>query len=398
MAAILKRKYKVKLADGRTIEKECRTWVIQYRDAAGKIKRAKGYRDYGATKQLAAKIEKRIARGEQALVDEYAGEKARKMAEHIAEYVADLRAKGRDAKYIYNAEHRLTILADACPWKTLGDVEPNSFVTWRQAQAAGRFNGPGRDGTKVSAETLNQYLETAVAFCNWCAANKRLPGVPRGNGRVMATVLAGVGKVEGQAKRKRRALTDAQVMALLAIAPEDRRIIYRVALALGIRRAELDALEWGDVRLNAIRPYVQLRAEATKANRADRLPMPASLAADLRARRPADARDKAKVFPTGVPSIEDWRADLATAKIPWMDEQGRQADFHGGTRKTLCTRLHRAGVPLVTAMRIMRHTDSKLTLVDYTDDSQLGVEDAITSLPELTTPAAAAPAAVAAIG
>jgi len=142
----------------------------------------------------------------------------------------------------------------------------------------------------------------------------------------------------------------------------------------------LEQLVWGDVLLLPTRPAVQLRAEATKARRPDRVGIPQTLADDLRALRPPDAKDSDRVFPA-VPPIEDWKADLAAAGIPYMDDMGRQADFHGGTRKTLCTRMHRAGVPLAVAMRKMRHTDSRLTLVDYTDDDGLEMDAAV--LPEL---------------
>ena len=93
--------------------------------------------------------------------------------------------------------------------------------------------------------------------------------------------------------------------------------------------------------------------------------------ADLRAARPAGVSDAAAVFPR-VPSLVWWKKDLAAAGIRYMDEMGRQLDFHGGTRKTLCTRMHRSGVPLASAMRVMRHTNPRLTLVDYTDGEQLG--------------------------
>ena len=132
--------------------------------------------------------------------------------------------------------------------------------------------------------------------------------------------------------------------------------------------------------MSAIKPYARLRAEATKAGREDIVPVPQSLAEELRKQRPEDASDADRVFPT-VPSLTLWKHDLRAAGIPYMDAMGRQADFHGGTRKTLCTRLHRAGVPLATAMRIMRHTDAKLTMKTYTDDELLGVADTV--LPEV---------------
>jgi hypothetical protein len=44
--------------------------------------------------------------------------------------------------------------------------------------------------------------------------------------------------------------------------------------------------------------------------------------------------------------------------------------------------MHRAGVPLATAMRLMRHKDSRLTMVDYCDDEQLDTLRAVESLPK----------------
>jgi hypothetical protein len=106
-------------------------------------------------------------------------------------------------------------------------------------------------------------------------------------------------------------------------------------------------------------------------------------------------KDPDRVF-ADVPDIDQWREDLAAAGIPYLDDLGRQADFHGGTRKTLCTRLHRSNVPLATAMRVMRHTDSRLTLVDYTDDEQLAVAAAcLPEVPAAVVPTTAAPVAVA---
>ena len=387
MAWLVKRSYTVTLPDGSRERRKCEHWTIQYRDAAGQVKSAKGYTDKAASKQLAAKIELAIARGEQAMVNPFSPHKAGAFKDHVRDYVADLRASGRDDLYVYNADKRLALLADGCGWKTLADVESNSFIRWRETQRAAKCTRRGRLGEKVSAETLNQYLRVVRAFLNWCAQNGRIEGVPV-KGKTVALALANVAKVEGPAVRKRRALTDEQVSALLAVAG-DRALVYRTGMAIGLRRDELEQLQWGDVGLRATRPYIQLRAEATKARRGDRLELPQSLAEALRQDRPADAKDGARVFPDGVPSIDQWRADLAAAGIPYKDDQGRQVDFHAGTRKTLCTRMHRAGRSLAEAMKVMRHTNAKLTMVDYCDDEQIGGAP----LPE-TLPAPAPAAAV----
>jgi integrase len=382
MASIIRRTYKVTLPDGTVETRECDHWTIQYRDAAGRIKRVKGYADKGATKQLAAKLERNLARGEQGLIDPHREQKARPLSEHLTDWVTDRTSAGRSADYLDNCKKRITILADACGWKCLTDIDPNSFLRWRDKAKKTPRNGTVKGQQTVAATTLNQYLDSANAFLNWC--------VKPGN-RIPANPLRDVDKVSGEKVRQRRALSDEQVSALLAVTPESRLLVYRLALATGLRRGELEDLVWGDVRLTAIPFAIQLRAEATKAKRADRVYIPASLAEDLRKEKPKNAADTAPVFPE-VPPLEDWKADLKAAEIPYRDEMGRQVDFHAGTRKTLCTRLHRNNVPLVTAMKVMRHTDTRLTAVDYTDDSQLGTESVILPEPVIKAPAKSASA------
>lgn len=369
---IIKRTYKVKLPNGKIVVRKCEHWTIQYRNAAGKIKRKKGYKDKRATEQLAARLQLAMDRGEEDLIDEFKVQKATPLDEHLAAYLADLEAAGRDDKYIENMGHRIKSLLAECNWTQTAHIEPNAFLRWRQSYKQGQRKGKSHPAQGASATTLNQYLDSARAFCNWMRKTKRIASNP----------LAEVDKVEGSKRRLRRALTDEQVTALLAAAPADRKLVYRLALSVGLRRSELEALQWGDLHLAAIRPFIRLRAEATKARRGDLLPLQQTLAHDLRTGRPDDAKDTDAVFPI-VPGLNLWKEDLKTAKIPYADEMGRVADFHGGTRKTLCSRMHRQGIPLAVAMRIMRHTDARLTMVDYADDEQLGTEEAIDAMPEL---------------
>jgi integrase len=277
----------------------------------------------------------------------------------------------------------------------LGQINPEDFSGWR--------NQAMKDGVlkRSSATTINQHFDTVSAFCNWCVEKNRLRRNPLLHPNTNQPLID---KVKGAKVRQRRALSDDAVARVLAAASEYNRLVYLAALATGLRRAELEDLQWGDVRLNAIPGRVQLRAEATKANRADSIPLRSDLALKLRQYRPAEAQDSERVFPI-VPPIEQWKADLMAARDAWLEEattdeeraarnrsdflkykdaQGRQADFHGGTRKTLCTQMHRANVPLATAMRIMRHTDARLTMVDYCDDEQLDTLNAVEKVRELT--------------
>ena len=116
MASIIKRSYKATLPDGTIETREGEHWTIQYRDAAGRIKRVKGFKDKGATKQLAAKLERNLARGEAGLIDPHREQKARPLSEHLTDWIADRSAAGRSADYLDKCQKRINILAKSCGW------------------------------------------------------------------------------------------------------------------------------------------------------------------------------------------------------------------------------------------------------------------------------------------
>src|SRR5208283_1468124 len=68
--------------------------------------------------------------------------------------------------------------------------------------------------------------------------------------------------------------------------------------------------------------------------------------------------------------------------IPYRDELGRYGDFHA-LRYTWATFLQCNGVAQRFAMKLMRHSDIKLTSKVYTDEMQLPIYDAIKNLPRL---------------
>ena len=365
MANAYRRTYKDR--DGR--KRKVRTYTVDWCDANGAWQRlTTKYTDKQAAEDMGNRLERESAQGLEGRRDLYAESKARPLAEHVADHWADLEAMGRAEKYIDNGRRRLAKLARECGWTCLDDLTADSFVRWRTATK----------GKRQGATTLNQYLDTARAFLAWCVRHKRI----RDN------ALAAVGKldVSRDVRRKRRALSVDQLRRLLDVAPAARAQVYLTAVYTGLRRAELAALRWGDVRLMATTPYIQLRAEATKAHRADRVPLRGELADALRQARPANATDIAPVF-TDMPTMPNYRADLRAAGIPYKDAQGRQADFHA-LRHTFGTMLAQSGTGVRTSMELMRHTDVKLTMGVYCDPHLLATASAVENLPTLTGPGA----------
>ena len=81
-----------------------------------------------------------------------------------------------------------------------------------------------------------------------------------------------------------------------------------------------------------------------------------------------------------IPRMPEFLADLKRAGIQEFDALGHRADFHA-LRHTLCTGLGRVGVAPRAAMELMRHSDMRLTNMNYTDISQLPLLEALYKLP-----------------
>jgi integrase len=166
-----------------------------------------------------------------------------------------------------------------------------------------------------------------------------------------------------------------------------RWVIYLTAALTGLRRTELKRLRWGDVHLDLATPYILLRAIATKARRADMVPINPELLEALRDHRTHCPLigDNDPVF-EAIPKYATYRKDVEKrAGIPWHDSYNRLASFHC-LRKTFATYLALADVPLRTAMELMRVTSAGLLNQVYTDAKLLGTAAAAARLPRLVRP------------
>ncbi len=356
------------------------TWMIRiYYN--GKPKLIEGFTDKGATVAKANDLERRKAKGEADLIDPFEAHRKRPLAEHVADWIGELKQLGRDHVYIGQCEFRMGRMIQECGWKTLDTIGVESFIRWRTTATAkvGTSHEPGANIGPMSARTQNHYLTTAVTFARWAVKRKRVASHP----------LAEISKVDtaGKLKRQRRALTEDEVAALLAVVPARHQLAYRMILSTGLRRDELKQLQWGDVKMNAPMPHIQLRAETTKAKRADALPLRADLVELLKAHR-GETGDSERVL-RAIPNMEGHKRYLERAGIAYLDDRNRRVDFHS-LRHTYGSLLAKAGVAPRVAMSLMRHTDMRLTMNVYTDPRIFDMAGAVEKLTALAPEQAAA--------
>ncbi len=310
----------------------------------------------GRLRKIVARLEREAAG---VGVPEHLREAAQKpLAAHVEDFLADLRASGRAEMYQANLRCRLTKLFKDCGWQHLKDVTSDSFMAWRSKQT-------------FSAKTVNDYLDAANGLMKWMHRAARLEENPLKTVRKVKTA--------GQETVQRRALSDDEVQRLLEVAGP-RRPVYLTALNSGLRRAELAALQKGDCLLYGDNAYLKVRASTTKNNKAATIWLNDEVAAELKALVKPGANPSEPVFER-IPDMDQFRNDLAAAGIPYVDAQGRRADFHA-LRHTLATNLARCGVLPRVAMEFMRHSEMRLTNKTYTDVAHLPLAEAAEMLPQ----------------
>jgi integrase len=282
----------------------------------------------------------------------------RPLSEHLRDFLGDMRRRGKSQKYLANLEFRVGRLIAECCWRTSGAVSADSFQTWM------------RGHPELKDKTANDYLEAARCFFNWLVKLGRA-----GTNPLLAVEKA---KTKGGKAAEVRAFSDDEMVRLLPVADE-RKTIYLMAAHTGLRRGELAALKWGDVHLDAVTPFVGVRASTTKNGKAAEMRLLPELVAALAELKTNEARDDEAIF-KNIPRIERFYRDLEKAGIRLKDGQGRKALFHS-LRHTFGTNLARGGVASRVAMALMRHSDRRLTDKIYTDENLLGTWAAFDHLP-----------------
>ena len=413
-------------------------WLAKFRDENGAIQEVStGCRDKQAASAALVELERRAERIRSGVLtaseDAIARHSTAPIAEHFDTYREHRVARELNAVRIKNADSRLKRLADECGFRKLSDLTGEAMSQWLGLQLELGM-GPG---------TRNEYLKEVVTFGNWCVRTGRLnlnpfASIPRANAKADCRrkrraldeqelekllyvarwrPLAEYGRetvplapndsskrskwkkapitldtLEGSVKLARQRLMDNPDFARkLDQRGRERALVYRTLVLTGLRRGELASLTVGAIALDETSPYAILAAGDEKNRKGSEIPLRADLVAELREwiadKRKAfsgssDEFSQQPLFSVPASLLKVLNRDLAAAGIPKTDSRGRTVDVHA-MRMTLATMLNKSGVAPRTAQEIMRHSDIRLTMENYTDARLLNVSGALDSLPEL---------------
>ena len=343
---------RVPVVDGKGRQVYHPAWRFQYLDYQGRTKTATGYASKDKTYKLALEIEaehRQIREGHKPVPQSADRAALRPFPEVVAEYLAEGNSRGGRGGRPWGERHakmrrdQLRWWQEQAGFTTLADLDnclPRVEKILRDEAARGR-----------SGKTLQNKSSSLQAFCRWCMQRGYLDKDP----------LQHLGKFNTSPRTKRRALTRDEVRRLIEVAPEPRRLLYKVALATGLRANELRSLKVADLKYDF--KSLTLHAEWTKNRRPGLQPLPDSLFDELVERsKDKDLADELLTV-SKHHLTENLYRDLKSADIPRWTPEGH-VDFHA-LRNTCATVLIEMGADIKTVQTIMRHHSIDLTLNVY---------------------------------
>ena len=403
----------VRAADGRLrVRDEAATYTAKYRDADGVVREvATGCRDADAAKAKLADLMRTAERIRTKVISrtdaEVANWQSVPLADHIADYLADLRARGVNADRVKTSETYLATDAAGCAFKWLWDLNADALRKWLRSDSA------------MSAATFNWHSGLWVAF-GWWLAGRRMNGKKKSNSgdrRLASNPFDGLGLKDESADRRRtaRSLTVDEMRRLLdqarrrpvedalrvtrgpnagaltaKLSPErraalerlgcERELLYKTAFLTGLRLNELRTLRVVDLSFGDV-PFVALRSANEKNRKGSTIPLRGDLAGDLRKWIAGKGHDE-PVFDVPSGLLRILNRDLVAAGIDKIDDRGQRVHLHA-LRHSTASHLSAVGVSPRTAQSVMRHSDIALTMRTYTDERLLETAGAVALLPDL---------------
>jgi integrase len=395
-------------------------YYIDYFDEHRKRCRVKGCADKGASERIARKLESEVALRRRGVIsardDALAAHAGRPLAEHLDAWHARLTADGDTPKHAALSLDRARRVVGLVMGAALADIDAPKATKRKARKAFGdrlaAAIAPARlaDLTADRVQEALATLKAAGRSLQTCNHHRTaIRGFSRWAwkvGRTADDALVGVAGFNVQTDRRhdRRTISVEELQRLIDAAHNGptyqqmtgpaRALVYRLAVATGLRYSELSSIRPESFDLSGDRPTVTVTAGYTKNGDPATLPIPSDLAADLPpflATVPAGS----PVFPLPEKGAKMIRADLARAKISYRDAAGLVFDFHA-LRCQCATLADAAGVSPRVVQRLMRHSTLELT-GRYTRPRAHDIDAAASALPSLR-PSSHDPEALAATG
>ena len=326
-----------------------------YKDSKGKRKFFTGTTNRVETRRMAERLEdehRQVRLGYRPPPKKFHEERKRPFSEVVDEYRAWGESKGGRNGMPWGEVHARMRKAHLEWWRErlglriLADLDgilPRVESAMRKLQAEGR-----------SGKTLQNYSESLCAFCNWAVDR----------GYLLEDPLKNLSGYNTRPRSYRRAMTPEEIQRLLQAAPDDRRLLYEVALSTGLRAKEIRSLKVKDLSPDSC--GLNLHARWTKNRKQSIQPIPKWLFEKLEKESFGKPPSSPLLY---VPShtARELDKDLEAADIPKSTEEGK-VDFHS-FRSIFITRVIEAGANVKEAQALARHSTPELTMNTYAKTS-----------------------------
>lgn len=364
------------------VNEESRHWYAYRRDGKRQIK-VRLFTDKAASQTELAKMNTSLERSQAGMVDPRKKHLEAPAADHLEEFLPVMRATGKSGK---DKDRKEAILrAFAATLGTLSDL--SHAAVDRYLAAVGGSSGNKR-----------KHLSAVSVWVTWLLRKDRIAAnpldrvdVPAGGAKTKerrALAVPLVQKLLDATRRRPLAAFVARyggevrgpVRKTLERRGRERALVYKTAVYTGLRLGEIAALRPCHLELGRQPfPRLEIPGRMTKNGQQARLLLVPGFAAELAAwiKETRKGPDE-PLFHVPQASVRIMQKDLKLAGIPYRTSQG-DADFHS-LRMTSNVMLGQAGIPARIRQLFMRHSDIRLTMATYDDESFLDLESAVKAM------------------
>jgi integrase/recombinase XerD len=360
---------------GKKVNGKSRKWWGRFKDETGKEKRVPLAADKPAAHAMLGELVKKVERRLAGIEDPFETHQKKQLSEHSDDFLAYLANKESSWVHIRKTKQRVRAIIEGCKFLRIGDISAS-----RVQEFLGQLRAKGR-----SVASSNHYLRAIKIFTRWLVRDRRTSD----------DRLTHLSRMNAETDRRwiRRPLTTEEFVKLLDatepgpaiqnVTGPDRAVLYLIGAYTGFRRNEIASIKPTSFNFDSSPETLTIEAAYSKHRRTDVIPLRGDFADRIRvwlASKPGLVHDQVLFDITKKRTAEMLKQDLERAGIPYVDEQGRVADFHS-LRKTFITNLSKAGVSPKMAQTLARHSDINLTMNTYTTLGLIDQMAAVEALP-----------------